>query len=145
MPADPNVHVGVGAFVSRGGLSGTEILLVKRREDATHGGGTWAMPGGWIDYGQSIVGAARREVLEETGVWAFGGVINDIVTNTYDDQRMHIICISVTFDSYDDSEMANVEPEKHDEVRWVYMNDLKLLDLFPATASLVRLWGWLDD
>jgi ADP-ribose pyrophosphatase YjhB (NUDIX family) len=39
---------------------GDEVLLV--RED-----GTWSLPGGWVDVGESPSEAAVREVLEESG------------------------------------------------------------------------------
>jgi len=41
-----------------------EILLIKRR-NPPHG---WALPGGFVDYGETLEEAARREALEETGL-----------------------------------------------------------------------------
>ena len=38
------------------------ILLVRRADD-----GTWCLPGGRVEFGESIVGCATREFLEETG------------------------------------------------------------------------------
>jgi 8-oxo-dGTP diphosphatase len=40
------------------------IVLVERK-NPPHG---WALPGGFIDYGESAEHAARREALEETGL-----------------------------------------------------------------------------
>jgi len=40
------------------------VLLVERRNEPRG----WALPGGFVDYGESTEAAARREVLEETGV-----------------------------------------------------------------------------
>lgn len=55
-----HVRVGVGVVI-RG--TADAILLEKRRDC-----GWWGLPGGKIEPGESIVEAAAREVLEETGL-----------------------------------------------------------------------------
>ena len=47
---------------------GGRIVLVKRK-NPPHG---WALPGGFIDYGESAEHAARREAREETGLTITG-------------------------------------------------------------------------
>ncbi|WP_148676764.1 NUDIX hydrolase [Staphylothermus marinus] len=54
--------VGVGAVV----LVDDKILLVKRGNEPCRG--CWSIPGGHLEYGESIGEAARRELLEETGI-----------------------------------------------------------------------------
>lgn len=44
--------------------TGGGIVLVARK-NPPHG---WAIPGGFVDYGESLETAARREALEETGL-----------------------------------------------------------------------------
>ena len=54
--------VGVGVLI----VSGSSVLLGKRRGSA--GAGTWATPGGHLEFGESWAQCAVREVQEETGL-----------------------------------------------------------------------------
>lgn len=54
--------VGVGVIIVRDGL----VLLGQRI--GSHGAGTWALPGGHLEFGESVVACAAREVREETGL-----------------------------------------------------------------------------
>ncbi len=55
-PATPKVDVRAAVF------DGDAILLIKEPAD-----GSWALPGGWADVGESSAEAAVREVREESG------------------------------------------------------------------------------
>lgn len=54
--------VGVGVIVLKEG----KILLGERL--SSHGAGTWAIPGGHLEFGETFEECARREVEEETGL-----------------------------------------------------------------------------
>ena len=60
--APTHPRVGVGILVWKG-----EALLLIRRGKPP-GQGRWSIPGGSLDLGETLAEAARREVLEETGV-----------------------------------------------------------------------------
>jgi len=57
-----NAAAAVGVIVSRG----DEILLLKRNRDPQKG--LYALPGGFVDARESLLGAARRELYEEVGM-----------------------------------------------------------------------------
>ena len=58
------VCVGVGAIVID---EATGCVLLGRRK-GSHGAGTWALPGGWLEKGEEFEAAAVRELEEETGL-----------------------------------------------------------------------------
>lgn len=62
--ARPALTVDVAAV--RGPESDREILLIRRSSEPFEG--TWALPGGFVDEGESLEEAARRELAEETGI-----------------------------------------------------------------------------
>jgi len=86
----PDIIVGVGAVV----LLNYEILLVKRGSKPC--AGCWAIPGGRVEYGESLVEAVKRELLEETNILAEPlGIIwvSEILPGTYPDVTEHYVLI----------------------------------------------------
>lgn len=55
-------HVGVGVVICRDGM----VLLIRRGKPPRLG--QWSLPGGGQMLGETVEAAARREVLEETGL-----------------------------------------------------------------------------
>jgi len=67
MPGDfPKPALTVDVLVFSVGDDGLEMLLIRRKNPPFQG--RWAIPGGFVDEGEAPPEAARRELLEETGV-----------------------------------------------------------------------------
>ena len=78
---------------------GQGILLIERR-NPPHG---WALPGGFIDYGESAEQAAVREALEETGLAVRLTGLLGVYSDPGRDPRFHTL--SVAF-------MADADPDQ---------------------------------
>lgn len=81
--------VGVGVIVLRNGL----VLLGKRR--GSHGAGTWALPGGHLEYGETIEHCAQREVMEETGLAIHSLMRGPYTSNVFHEERKHYVTLFV--------------------------------------------------
>lgn len=63
------------------------IILIKRK-NPPHG---WALPGGFVDYGESLEAAAIREAEEETGLAITNLKLLGCYSDPARDSRMHTI------------------------------------------------------
>lgn len=112
-----HVWVGQAAIIMRDG----KFLMLKRA--GKHGGGTWSVPGGWQEVGETFEEAVKREVAEEVGC-EIGNLRFGAVTNNYfPEEGIHSISIFSLAD-WVSGEPQNLEPEKCEELRWVDFDSL---------------------
>jgi 8-oxo-dGTP diphosphatase len=104
--------IGVAVIVIKEG----RVLLGKRKN--AHGSGTWAFPGGHLEFNESIKECARREVAEETGIQIknlrYGPYSNDIFVG----ENKHYVTLFVIAD-YDAGTPLVKEPHKCENWAWV--------------------------
>ncbi|KAJ2847771.1 Vacuolar protein sorting-associated protein 20 [Coemansia brasiliensis] len=115
------VRVGVGCFIVRRISNKTQFLLGQRQDGLSPG--TWGLPGGHLDFGETWEACARREVLEETGldISAFQHVAtsNDIFENSH---YVEII-MAGEFDCRQTVKL--MEPDKCQQWVWVSWDELQ--------------------
>ncbi len=68
-------------------LENNPIILIERKFEP-YG---WAIPGGFVDVGETIASAARREALEETTLEVELDILLGIYSNPKRDSRMHTV------------------------------------------------------
>lgn len=136
MSADPRVGVGCAALVWRDG----HLLMMRRGPAASHGAGTWAVPGGWIDYGEDPGEAVLRELREETGLIGSEPRFVEVVANTHPEHDMHVVCTFYEVLVDHGQEPVNLEPNKADTLVWVPADSVHLMTpRFPSFQSLMDL------
>lgn len=79
---------GVGAAVVIWDDAG-RLLLIKRGTSATKSG-LWAIPAGYVDYGEDVREAAARELREETGLEAEVGDVVWVASNFHDPAKLTV-------------------------------------------------------
>lgn len=115
--SEQHVRVGIGVFVFKDGT-----FLMQQRYGA-HGAGSWSIPGGHQEFGESFEDTARREVAEETGLEItnirFGAVTND----HFEEENKHYVTVWVLSDWLSGDEEI-MEPEKCIAQKWHTFEDL---------------------
>jgi ADP-ribose pyrophosphatase YjhB (NUDIX family) len=125
---DPKVAVVI--FI----VQNNTILLVKRAVDP--GKGRWAFPAGFVDAGENPQEAARREILEETGLEIEIVRLLDVFARSADDGGTADIIIAYAARVIGGSLQADDDAEA---VAWFTAEDLPAL-VFATTGILVQRW-----
>lgn len=108
--------VGFGVMVMRDG----KVLLGKRK--GSHGAGEYAWPGGHLEYMESIVEAAKREVREEAGI-EIDNVRFVRLMNLKTYAPKHYVDIGLAAD-WKSGEPKVMEPDKFESWGWYNPSDL---------------------
>lgn len=121
-------HVGINIFV----VKNKKLLLGLRKN--VYGAGTWGLPGGHLEMGESMKDAATRELMEETGFSAKNFIFSNIVNDRSGGQ--HYLQIGFIAQEVK-GEPVLKEPDRCEEWRWFSFNELPQ-DLFPAHIKQIE-------
>ena len=125
--------VGVGAVVFRG----KEVLLVRRGQEPARG--SWSLPGGLVELGETLEEAIRRELAEETGltvnILGIAAVLERIFRDEAGGIPYHYVLVDFACD-YADGELT--PGSDITAAQFVAADDLPQFDLPTFTAQVIR-------
>lgn len=132
--------VGVGVVV----LRGDRVLLIRRGKPPRLGG--WSLPGGCQETGETVHDAARREIMEETGVeidvLGLVDVVDSIRKDDQDRVQQHYTLIDLC------AAWRSGEPRAGGDAlaaEWMPLARIGSLDLWTETERVIRKaaerWG----
>ncbi len=130
----PGPIVSVGAVVVD-----DERLLLVRRAHAPHAG-SWAVPGGRVEVGETLAEAVTRELREETGIEGVCGPLigwTELLPTDPDGEHLVVLDFEVTL-------FGPAEPTAGTDARdarWVPIGDVADHDLAPGLAEFLHDHG----
>ena len=110
-----NIKIGCEIFI----LQNNALLLGKRKN--CYGAGTWALPGGHLEHGESLIACAKRELQEELGIEGLEFRLISVIDCI--DERGHYVHISFLLEKFL-GEIQNREPELCYEWKFFDLNNL---------------------
>ncbi|KAH9825961.1 hypothetical protein Tdes44962_MAKER03885 [Teratosphaeria destructans] len=135
------VNVGVGVFVFQ---SHDDNHFVIGRRKGSSGAGTYALPGGHLEHGESFEDCAIREVKEETGLDVDDVRFLTAVNSVFSETGKHYVTVFMTAMARDRGSMPQLlEPEKCDGWSWSTFDELRAMpgrghELFLPMHSLMQ-------
>jgi len=95
------------------------ILLVLRNREP--GAGEWSLPGGFVENGESPEDAAKRELLEETGLTAYGPALIDVI---YQESVFYGTCLLIIGYSFEGFSGDITAGDDADDARFFPVDEL---------------------
>ena len=128
--------VGVGTVV----MDSDMVLMIKRGKPPRQG--SWSLPGGAQELGETIREAARREVREETGlqieIFGLVDVVDSVRSDADDKIEYHYTLIDLAGYSVGGTLMAGGDAQ---DCRWFTRTEINAMDIWSETKRIISLAG----
>lgn len=125
--------VGVGGIVVRDG----RVLLIRRGKEPLRG--AWVIPGGTVEWGETLVQALVREMEEETGLVVRPGellIAFDRISSPPSGSSYHYVILDFLCEWVSGEPRAGSDAQ---EVRWARPEDLQAIGAPSKVVEVVAL------
>ena len=131
------IGVGVGALIQN---EQGEILLALRSQQAKNERGTWEIPGGAVEFGETLKQALQREIREEIGIEIEVGELLHVCDHILTEEGQH--WVSPTFICQIKSGTPTImEPQKCDALQWFTPEAALKLQLSKVTVADIAVFS----
>jgi 8-oxo-dGTP diphosphatase len=113
---NPRVGLGIFIFNNEG-----KVFFVHRI--SKHATGTWAPPGGYLEFGETFEEGAKREVKEEFDLDVDDLKVIGVTNNVYENEGKHIVGILLKAAKFS-GDPKIMEPDKHSKFGWFDLTNL---------------------
>ncbi|WP_353959001.1 NUDIX hydrolase [Reinekea marina] len=108
-----------------------KVLIQKRYRRAK--GMVFEFPGGSVDEGESGEVAARRELMEETGITGLSVLGSRSLTNEYGGKIHYIV-----FEAKQNSKPVEVDPVRKQTFHWFDLDGIPTSDFYEADIHFIK-------
>lgn len=127
-PGIDYIGVSVGALIVN---EKGELFLTKRGQHATNERGTWEIPGGKVQFGETLQDAVKREMKEEYGVDIILEYQFPAQNHLIPEEKQHWVPTCFLCKIVGDKKPRIMEPDKCDEIGWF------AFDALPSPLSII--------
>ena len=130
--------VGIAIIAVSPGIASERVLVSERLSG--HGKGSFQLPGGHLEFGESFEECARRELLEETNLRCSSLKLIYVTNNVFaeeDGGPKHYVTLFLRGDIDDPRDLRCLEPEKNSPWQWIDWNELKEKKLFAPLRQAI--------
>ncbi len=111
-----------------------KVILMHRSNNVRSARNVWSIPTGLHDIGETIRQTIRRELHEEcqleTKSHTLLGQYENIAGDADADKQFHWVLSIYAVEVEDVTKMVNVEPEKHDELKFISIDEMLRVEEF---------------
>lgn len=122
--------IGIGIII----IKNNKVLAGKRK--CPHGKGTWSFPGGHLEFNEELEDCAKREVMEEAGIFIKNIRRAPYTNDIHKKEGKHYVTLFLVAD-YDYGEPKVIEPDRCEKWGWFEWNKMPQ-PLFLPNKNLLK-------